>query len=139
MLEGVVVYVAKKLAATAGEMHMVVEELGGKFQWKYDQEVTHFVFQGKSNDLTKEFRVAKEEGKFVVCPDWVYMCRDERSRVQEEAFPHSFNPRMKLDISSTQNMSQTFNRRNSSIRKGGRGKRSPESNAEQSRLDVLKE
>jgi len=142
VLEGVVIYVAKKLQATAGEMHMVVESLGGKFQWKYDQEVTHFVFQGKNNDLTKEFRIAKEEDKFVVHPDWVNMCRDEKSRVQEEAFPHSFNPRMKLDISSTQNMSQTLgNRRNSSMRgsRGGLKKKSPEANAEQSRLEVLHE
>ena len=61
------------------------------------EEVTHFVFTGKKNDLCKEFRKAKEQDCHVVAPDWVFMCRDEKVRIPESTFPHTYNPKYKLD------------------------------------------
>ena len=102
VLEGVVVCVGKKLAAAgrAAEVHRVVEELGGAVAWQLAPAVTHLVFLGAAADRTKEFRAAREAGQQVVAPDWVFMCRDEGRRVEEELFPHTFNPRMKLDLTS---------------------------------------
>jgi len=98
VLEGVTVYVAKKLSPGAKEIHRVVESLGGKVTYQNGDRVTHLIFTGKQNDMTKEFRTARDKGAHVVAPDWVYMCRDEARKVEEELFPHTFNPRMKLDI-----------------------------------------
>ncbi|RXG69249.1 DNA topoisomerase 2-binding protein 1 [Armadillidium vulgare] len=53
------------------------------------------------NDTNKEFRIARDEGKFIVAPDWVWMCRDEGKRIDESLFPHVHNPKMSLSIIST--------------------------------------
>ena len=102
VLEGVGVCVGRKLAAAgrAAEVHRVVEELGGAVAWQLTPAVTHLVFLGAAADRTKEFRQARDAGQQVVAPDWVFMCRDEGRRVEEELFPHTFNPRMKLDLTS---------------------------------------
>ena len=65
-------------------------------------EVTHVVFVGRQNDTGKEFRQARKDGKRIVCPAWVYMCRDEGRRVDEEIFPHTYNPKMTLNITLSQ-------------------------------------
>lgn len=101
VLEGVTVAVARKLINQAEEVQKVVEDLGGKVSHQMDETVTHLVFRGQQNDKTKEFRTAREAGVFVVAPDWVYMCRDEGRKVEEELFPHTFNPRKKLDITGS--------------------------------------
>jgi len=107
VLEGVVLLVAKKLSGKSQDLHRVVVDLGGEVAWQFSNRVTHFVFQGKQNDLTKEFRAAKEAGCNVVSPDWVYMCRDEKDRVQENTFPHTFNPRLTLNMTESSSMSTT--------------------------------
>jgi hypothetical protein len=113
ILDGVVVYVAKKLQEMQNGLHRAVEELGGECRAQYTREVTHVVFTGKANDLSKEFRTAKSEGKVIVAPDWIWMCRDERRFVEEEAFPHTFNPRMSLNISVTSPSKRGVRRKNS--------------------------
>ena len=42
-----------------------------------------------------------KDGKRIVCPAWVYMCRDEGRWVDEEVFPHSYNPKMTLNMTQT--------------------------------------
>jgi len=114
VLDGVVIMVAKKLNSNAQNLHRVVMELGGEVAWQFSSRVTHFVFQGKQNDITKEFRLAKEAGCHVVSPDWIYMCRDERVKVSESTFPHTFNPRLKLDITETSMLTSRSSRSNRS-------------------------
>lgn len=97
VLEGVVIAVARKHQSQSEEIHQCVKELGGQVSWQLSEEVTHFVFTGKKNDLCKEFRKAKEQDCHVVAPDWVFMCRDERVRIPESTFPHTYNPKYKLD------------------------------------------
>ena len=80
-------------------------------------EVTHVVFVGRQNDTGKEFRQAKKDGKRIVCPAWVYMCRDEGRRVDEEIFPHTYNPKMTLNITLSQSTATTR------TRSGGGGKK----------------
>ena len=42
-----------------------------------------------------------QDGKKIVSPDWVHMCQDESRKVEEEIFPHNYNPKMTLNITST--------------------------------------
>ena len=102
------VYVSKKLQSEQDEINGIVASLGGQFRWQYVPDVTHFVFTGKAKDLSKEFRQAKKDGKHIVGPGWIKMCRDEQKLVEEELFPHTYNPKMTLDISV---MSQANNTR----------------------------
>ena len=99
-LVGVVLLVAKKLSCRSSELHKIVESLGGKISWSLVPSVTHFVFQGKTNDFTKEFKQAKQQGCKIISPDWLYKCRDENDKVSESLFPHNFNPRMKLNMTT---------------------------------------
>jgi len=103
VLSGVKVYVAKKLDQLNRELDQIVVQLGGSVTKDFNQPFTHFVFQGKTRDLTKEFRLAKDAGKIIVSPDWIYMCRSESRRVEESAFPHTYNPKTTISLSETQN------------------------------------
>ena len=105
VLAGVVLLVAKKLHSQSGDLHRIVESLGGSISWSLAPSVTHFVFQGRNNDLTKEFRLAKAQRCKIVSPDWVYFCRDEQERVEESTFPHTFNPKMKLNLTQDSSLS----------------------------------
>ena len=103
VLAGVLLFVAKKLSSRTSELHKIVESLGGEISWSLVPSVTHYVFQGKTNDLSKEFKQAKQQGCKIVAPDWVHMCRDESDKVSESLFPHTFNPRMKLNLTRDSN------------------------------------
>ena len=46
-------------------------------------DVTHLVFVGKLNDLTKEFRTARDDKKQIVSPEWIKMCNEEKRHVEE--------------------------------------------------------
>ena len=100
IMDGIVVYVARKLQSVQDEVNAIVASLGGEYRYQYGPEVTHVIFSsGRANDTTKEFKQAKKDRKKIVCPDWVYMSRDEGRCVEEDAFPHTFNPRRSLSIS----------------------------------------
>ncbi|KAL8604271.1 hypothetical protein ACOMHN_023641 [Nucella lapillus] len=95
-LEGVTIAVSKKLGANQTEYNTIVVELGGDYTWQYSPTCTHFIFQGRTNDLNKEYRQAKHQGKFVVSPHWLYACMEQRCRVDESMYPHSYNPNLNL-------------------------------------------
>ena len=83
-LTGVVVYVAKKLEHLQSEIHKIVTGLGGQIRYQYiPADVTHLVFVGKLNDLTKEFRTARDDKKQIVSPEWIKMCNEEKRHVEE--------------------------------------------------------
>ena len=48
--------------------------------------MTHLVFVGKLNDLTKEFRTARDDKKQIVSPEWIKMCNEEKRHVEEVRF-----------------------------------------------------
>lgn len=97
-LRGVVVCSSRKHMDQWEEMSQVVEELGGQFLHSYGSEVTHFLFLGRSNDLNREFRKAKQDKKVIVAPDWLWMCQEKGMRVDELLFPHTHNPNMSLPM-----------------------------------------
>ena len=70
-LRGIVLGVSKKLNARQSEFNSVAASLGADYRWTYDQSCTHFIFQGRSNDNSKEFKLAKEQKKFIVSPHWL--------------------------------------------------------------------
>ena len=74
-LVNVVVVVAKKLAGRQTELNNLATSLGGKYLWKYDSTCTHFVFQGRQNDINKEFRAARNDKKTIVSPHWLTQVR----------------------------------------------------------------
>jgi ribosomal protein L39E len=82
LFSGIVLYVTKKLASLQSELHEIATLLGGEFRHSYCPEVTHVIFSGKSNDVTKEFKVAKADKKYIVAPDWVFMCKNEKKVIE---------------------------------------------------------
>ncbi|XP_071515470.1 DNA topoisomerase 2-binding protein 1-like isoform X2 [Panulirus ornatus] len=106
-LTGVVICAARKLQDQQRTLYQAVAELGGDYRWAYDHTVTHFIFQGRSNDTNKEFRLAREQGKIIVSPEWVWMCHDEKVKIDELLFPHTHNPKMSLSVVSAKSTSLT--------------------------------
>ena len=99
-LKEVVVFVTKKCEKLRSDIFDKVKKLGGQVRTIYDSlQVTHVIFVGKNNDLTKEFRAAREDGKIIVSPEWINMCFDENRKVEEVLFPHTYNPKMTLNMS----------------------------------------
>ncbi|XP_022099813.1 DNA topoisomerase 2-binding protein 1-like isoform X2 [Acanthaster planci] len=101
ILEGVVVCVSKKLVAQQAEYNAVAVSLGAEFRWTFDDTCTHFIFKGRNNDTSKEFRAAKEKGMSIVSPFWLLACEEEERHVDEASYPHTFNPKMSLSVLST--------------------------------------
>ena len=100
IFDNVVVYITKKHSSIADGLTEIVEELGGRVLATYDSSrVTHVIFSGRSNDITKEFRTARNDGKLIVAPEWINTCRDQKRLIEEESFPHTFNPKMSLGVS----------------------------------------
>ncbi|XP_054711049.1 DNA topoisomerase 2-binding protein 1-like [Uloborus diversus] len=96
VLCGVVLCVARKLCYLQSEINEIVASLGGDYLWSYDKTCTHFVFSGKPNDTTKEFREARAQGKIIVSPEWVYSCQEKNEHVAESLFPHTFKSELTL-------------------------------------------
>ena len=96
VLKGVVIYVSRKLSNMQIELNDAVRKLGGSYIWSYDDTCTHFVFVGKPNDITKEFREARSQGKKIVSPEWVYACKEKESHVDEDLYPHTYKAGMTL-------------------------------------------
>ncbi|KAI8489596.1 DNA topoisomerase 2-binding protein 1 [Branchiostoma belcheri] len=92
----VVIYVSKKLSKQQSDYNDLACSLGADYRWTYDESVTHFIFQGRANDTTKEFRTARSQGKTIVSPHWLQVCEELEARVDETLFPHTYNPKLSL-------------------------------------------
>lgn len=42
------------------------------FRWSCDDSVTHYIYQGKVGDNTKEYRAVKERGLHIVSQHWLH-------------------------------------------------------------------
>ncbi|XP_060756012.1 DNA topoisomerase 2-binding protein 1 isoform X2 [Neoarius graeffei] len=105
-LAGVVVCVSKKLSKKQSELNAIAASLGADFRWSCDDSVTHYIYQGKVGDNTKEYRAVKERGLHVVSQHWLQACAEEQKRVPESLYPFTFNPKMSLMLSQVTDSTQ---------------------------------
>jgi hypothetical protein len=103
---GLIVYINKKVEDGHFELVKAVESLGGEIRYQHCQEVTHYVFQGKLPNGTKEVKQAREWHQKFVSPQWILDSEDAAKRLDENHYPTSFNPSMTLSLSYTQTPSQ---------------------------------
>ncbi|XP_030254218.1 DNA topoisomerase 2-binding protein 1 [Sparus aurata] len=105
-LAGVVICVGKKLSKMQGELNAIAASLGADFRWACDDTVTHYIYQGRVGDNTKEYRGVKERGLHVVSQYWLQACAEEQRHVPESLYPFTYNPKMSLNLSQVPNCSQ---------------------------------
>ncbi|TNN60542.1 DNA topoisomerase 2-binding protein 1-A [Liparis tanakae] len=105
-LTGVVICVGKKLSKTQSELNAVAASLGADFRWACDDTVTHYIYQGRVGDNTREYRGVKERGLTVVSQYWLQACAEEQRRVPESLYPFTYNPKMSLTLSQVPTGSQ---------------------------------
>ncbi|XP_051542504.1 DNA topoisomerase 2-binding protein 1-A-like [Myxocyprinus asiaticus] len=105
-LSGVVVCVSKKLSKKQSELNAVAASLGAEFRWSCDDSVTHYIYQGKVGDNSKEYKAVKERGLHIVSPHWLQACADEQKHVSESLYPFTFNPKMSLTMSQVADCTQ---------------------------------
>ncbi|XP_006978735.2 DNA topoisomerase 2-binding protein 1 isoform X2 [Peromyscus maniculatus bairdii] len=101
-LDKVVVCVSKKLSKKQSELNGVAASLGAEYRWSFDESVTHFIYQGRTNDNNREYKSAKERGVHIVSEHWLLECAQEYKHLPESLYPHTYNPKMSLDISTVQ-------------------------------------
>ncbi|XP_039900425.1 DNA topoisomerase 2-binding protein 1 isoform X1 [Simochromis diagramma] len=105
-LSGVVVCVGKKLSKMQSELNAIAASLGADFRWACDDTVTHYIYQGRVGDNTREYRGVKERGLHVVSQYWLQACADEQRHVPESLYPFTYNPKMSLNLSQVPSNSQ---------------------------------
>lgn len=105
-LTGVVVCVGKKLSKMQSELNAVAASLGADFRWACDDTVTHYIYQGRVGDNSREYRGVKERGLHVVSQYWLHACAEEQRRVPESLYPFTYNPKMSLNLSQVPSSSQ---------------------------------
>uniref|UniRef100_A0A673G8Z2 BRCT domain-containing protein n=1 Tax=Sinocyclocheilus rhinocerous TaxID=307959 RepID=A0A673G8Z2_9TELE len=105
-LIGVVVCVSKKLSKKQSELNAVAASLGADFRWSCDNSVTHYIYQGKVGDNSKEYKAVKERGLHIVSQHWLQACADEQKHVSESLYPFTFNPKMSLTMSQVADSTQ---------------------------------
>ncbi|XP_066049320.1 DNA topoisomerase 2-binding protein 1 [Chamaea fasciata] len=103
-LADAVIYVSKKLGNRQRELNAVAASLGADYRWYFDETVTHFVYKGGQNDNNKEYKSVKERGIHIVSEHWLLESARECKRLPESLFPHTYNPKMSLDISTVQDI-----------------------------------
>uniref|UniRef100_A0A1A8L296 Topoisomerase (DNA) II binding protein 1 n=1 Tax=Nothobranchius pienaari TaxID=704102 RepID=A0A1A8L296_9TELE len=105
-LTGVVICVAKKLSKMQSELNAVAASLGADFRWACDDTVTHYIYQGRVGDSSREYRGVKERGLHVVSQHWLHACAEEQKHVSESLYPFTYNPKMSLNLSQVPSSSQ---------------------------------
>ncbi|XP_068200123.1 DNA topoisomerase 2-binding protein 1 [Antennarius striatus] len=105
-LDGVVICVSKKLGKMQSELNAIAASLGADFRWACDDTVTHYLYQGRVGDNTREYRGLKERGLHVVSQYWLHACAEEQKHVPESLYPFTYNPKMSLNLSQVPSSSQ---------------------------------
>ncbi|XP_026148420.1 DNA topoisomerase 2-binding protein 1 isoform X2 [Mastacembelus armatus] len=98
-LTGVVICVGKKLSKIQSELNAIAASLGADFRWACDDTVTHYIYEGRVGDNTREYRGVKTRGVHVVSQHWLHACADEQRHVPESLYPFTYNPKMSLNLS----------------------------------------
>uniref|UniRef100_A0A673ZN18 DNA topoisomerase II binding protein 1 n=1 Tax=Salmo trutta TaxID=8032 RepID=A0A673ZN18_SALTR len=98
-LAGVMICVSKKLSKKQGELNAIAASLGADFRWSCDDTVTHYIYQGRVGDNTREYRAVKERGVHVVSQHWLQACAEDQRHVSESLYPFTYNPKISLNLS----------------------------------------
>ncbi|XP_061443037.1 DNA topoisomerase 2-binding protein 1 isoform X2 [Rhineura floridana] len=101
-LADVVMCVSKKLSKKQSELNAIAASLGADYRWCFDETVTHFIYHGRQNDNNREYKSAKERGIHIVSEHWLLESAQEYKRLPESFYPHTYNPKMSLNISGVQ-------------------------------------
>ncbi|CAN2389693.1 Topoisomerase (DNA) II binding protein 1 [Pristimantis euphronides] len=118
ILNDVIICVSKKLSKKQGDLNSIAASLGAEYRWCFDETVTHFIYQGKQNDTNREFRSVKERsGIHIVSEHWLLSCAAEQKKVPESLYPHTYNPKMSLDISVVQDGTHSSSKLSTTISK----------------------
>ncbi|XP_070586677.1 DNA topoisomerase 2-binding protein 1-like isoform X2 [Erythrolamprus reginae] len=88
-------------------------------RWCFDETVTHFIYQGRQNDNNREYKSAKERGIYIVSQHWILESAQEYKRLAESLYPHTYNPKMNLNISGVED--DIFSQRLDTAGKEGKG------------------
>ncbi|XP_032092698.1 DNA topoisomerase 2-binding protein 1 isoform X2 [Thamnophis elegans] len=118
-LADVVICVSKKLSKKQSELNAIAASLGADYRWCFDETVTHFIYQGRQNDNNREYKSAKERGIYIVSEHWLLESAQEYKRLAESIYPHTYNPKMSLNISGVED--DRFSQRLDSAGKEGKG------------------
>lgn len=86
VLKSCKVYVSRKLAKIQTDLYKIVESLGGDFCWTYNSDVTHFIYSGDIGDNVKELKIAIQDQKLIVLPDWIYACNENQTHLDEHGY-----------------------------------------------------
>ncbi|KAL1923796.1 uncharacterized protein VTP21DRAFT_8776 [Calcarisporiella thermophila] len=98
---GVTIVVSSRLANRAQELYDAAAPLGARFLRTLDDTTTHYIHQGtRANELSREFRMAKQKGIFIVSPYWIFRCKEAGERLDERDFPHTYNPDKVLSVTT---------------------------------------
>ncbi|GAA5850495.1 hypothetical protein JCM9279_001435 [Rhodotorula babjevae] len=91
-LSDCVVFFSSKADVNRQELASIVQDLGGVAARQYSQSVTHCVFAGvKASEPSKDFKLAKADGAYIVHPRWIEECGRAQARISEKDFPHTFD------------------------------------------------
>ncbi|XP_015251316.1 PREDICTED: DNA topoisomerase 2-binding protein 1 [Cyprinodon variegatus] len=105
-LSGAVICVGKKLIKMQSELNAIAASLGADFRWACDDTVTHYIYQGRVGDNSREYKAVKERGLHVVSQHWLHACAEEERHVPESLYPFTYNPKMSLNLSQIPSSSQ---------------------------------
>ncbi|XP_054621480.1 DNA topoisomerase 2-binding protein 1 isoform X2 [Dunckerocampus dactyliophorus] len=105
-LTGLVICVGKKLSKMQSELNAIAASLGADFRWACDDTVTHYLYQGRVGDNSREYKAVKERVLHVVSQHWLQACAEEQKHVSESLYPFTYNPKMSLNLSQVPSSSQ---------------------------------
>src|SRR5690606_37408823 len=96
VLEGVTAAISQRLWHRREEINELVTQMGGAFVWSYDNTCTHYIHQGNVlQESFREFKRVQKDGKWIVSPYWLNLCKEKGQRLSELDFPHTFDPNKK--------------------------------------------
>ncbi|KAJ3187995.1 DNA topoisomerase 2-binding protein 1 [Gaertneriomyces sp. JEL0708] len=101
LLKGVTICISQRLAHRRTELQKVAARLGAEFLNYFTVSCTHYMHQSsRSSESFKDFKTARQKGKYIVSPEWLIRCEESGRRVNESDFPHTFNPHKTLSLAT---------------------------------------
>ncbi|KAJ3094061.1 DNA topoisomerase 2-binding protein 1 [Phlyctochytrium planicorne] len=99
VLKKVMIAVSSKLQEKRSQISKLCRSLGATLLAGVSDNCTHFVHEGpRQNETFKDFKLAKRKGLHIVSPFWLEKCAETHRHLNEEDFPHTYNPSKSLKI-----------------------------------------